>query len=200
MVYVATRFAFALEADESICDRIVRCCTLALADGPMGQHQRSDFYADFIACNAEPDLQHARTLAIVKTSCALFVRAVRAWCGAPPGHGYKIGSGMFSSLGGVTLTAPQFIAATATNSPKPGDYFYIHTEGKNDDHTGFFIEETEPGVWKTAEGGGGDGTLCKFGSRTLANGRFKNEPRALRGWFDCERVGLPASPCSSADG
>src|SRR5262245_4689925 len=44
---IASLFDFEIRPGEAIGDRIVRCCEEALNDGPMGQHERHDFYRDF---------------------------------------------------------------------------------------------------------------------------------------------------------
>jgi hypothetical protein len=193
--YIATLFEFTQEAGETVNDRVVRCCEEALADGAMGKGDRHDFYRDFISANQEKSLAKAEALTGVATSCAMFVRAVRHWCGAAPAGPYVPGTGMFISMGNVSFTHPSFVKAGGAATPNPGDWFYISsTPSSNDGHTGIFIEETAPGVWRTAEGGGGgktDGTLCRFTERTIAGDRFSNDARPLRGWFDCTKTGLP---------
>ena len=190
------QFSFQLQSGEAIGDRIARCCQQALADGQMGEKDRHDFYRDFIACNQEASQDKADALTHVRTSCAMFVRAVRQWCGAQAVGPYKPGTGMFVSMGNVSLEHPAFVAYKDSAKPNPGDYFYIASADttKNDGHTGIFIAEGPDGVWKTAEGGGGDGTLCRFTQRTFDTGKFKEDARPLLGWFDCTQVGLPPSP------
>ncbi|MFN2587204.1 MAG: hemopexin repeat-containing protein [Actinomycetota bacterium] len=185
-------FTFEVRAGESIRDRIVRCCEEALSDGPLGQTERHDVYREFISCGQEKTPDAAERLTGVKTSCAMFVRAVRHWCGAAPQGPYKPGTGMFTSMGGVSFGHASFVKNDGSNVPQPGDYFYISSsQSSNDGHTGIFIEELSPGTWRTAEGGGGDGTLCRFAERTIAGNRFGNDARTLWGWFDCTLVGLP---------
>ncbi|TLH66729.1 hypothetical protein C1S80_06565 [Mycolicibacterium aubagnense] len=161
----------------------------------MGQTQRSDFYRDFIACNQEKTQQAAQALTGVKTSCAMFVRAVREWCGAPAVGPYKPGTGMFVSLGNVSLASPAFVKASAGAKPNPGDYFYLaSSQTSNDGHTGIFVSQNSDGSWQTAEGGGApDGTTCRLTSRTISGTKFTNDARTLWGWFDCTKVGLPTS-------
>src|SRR5262249_14724835 len=76
-------FSFGMKCGESINDRVVRCCREALADGPMGEKDRHDFYRDFISAGQEKSPEAAEKLTHVRTSCAMFVRAVRLFCGAP---------------------------------------------------------------------------------------------------------------------
>jgi Hemopexin len=187
-----TTFGFQLRPGESIGDRIVRCCEEALGPGPIGEHERPEFYRVFISCGQERTPQDAARLATVRTSCALFVRAVRQWCGAAPVGPYVIGSPMFKSMGNVSFAHPAFVAHDGSASPNPGDYFYISTTQTSvDGHTGIFLEETSAGTWRTAEGGGGDGTRCRLNERTFAGDRFGGEGRRLWGWFDCTKVDLP---------
>ncbi len=187
-----TGFTFELRAGEGIRERIARCCGEALAGGPLGQTERHDVYREFISCRQETTPDAAERLTGVKTSCAMFVRAIRHWCGAPAQGPYKPGTGMFTSMGGVSFGHPSFVKNDGSNVPQPGDYFYISSsQSSNDGHTGIFIEELSPGTWRTAEGGGGDGTLCRFTERPIAGNRFGNDPRTLWGWFDCTLVGIP---------
>jgi hypothetical protein len=188
-------FSFSLRSGEGVRARIVRCCAEALAGGQMGKKDRHDFYREFISCRQEKTPQAAEALTGVRTSCAMFVRAVRHWCGATPMGPYKPGTGMFVSLGNVSFGHPAFVPHDGTHSPKPGDQFYIaSTRQSNDGHTGIFIEQLGPNEWRTAEGGGGgppDGTLCRFTSRKISGKTFSNDGRTLWGWFDCTKVGLP---------
>ncbi|HLJ87937.1 MAG TPA: hypothetical protein VKZ53_14020 [Candidatus Angelobacter sp.] len=190
------QFSFQMQSGEAIGDRIVRCCQQALADGQMGENDRHDFYRDFIACNQEASQNKAEALTHVRTSCAMFVRAVRQWCGAAAVGPYLPGTGIFVSIGNVSFGHPAFVPYKDSAKPNVGDSFYISSTDttKNDGHTGIFIAEGPDGIWKTAEGGGGDGTLCRFTQRTLDTGKFKEDARHLWGWFDCTKVGLPPSP------
>jgi hypothetical protein len=194
-----SEFSFELKPGESIGDRIVRCCHEALDAGPMGQNDRHDFYRDFIACEQEESDEAAEALTGVRTSCAMFVRAVRHWCGAPPTGKYLPGTGMFTSMGKVGYNHPSFVACTGDNSPNPGDYFFICPDDPNKGHTGIFLAQhsDDESVWDTAEGGGGDGTLCRIRERKITGKKFEDDDRTLRGWFDCTQVGLPESPAET---
>jgi hypothetical protein len=193
MPHEGTLFAFEIDPAECISGRVVRCCEEALAEGPMGCKLRSEFYRDFIACNDEASRDAARALTFVRTSCAMFVRAVRRWCGATSTGRYVPGTPMFTSMGRVGFGHAAFVAHDGTKKPTPGDYFYISSsKPSTDGHTGIFVEELRPNVWRTAEGGGGkDGTVCRFSERTIAGKHFRGSQRRLWGWFDCTRVGLP---------
>jgi hypothetical protein len=198
-----TTFNFGLNCGEAIGARIVRCCQTALADGSMGESNRHDFYKVFISCNQETSDARAEALTHVRTSCAMFVRAVRTWCGQTAPGPYMPGTGMFVSMGNVSFQHPAFVRndGSGNTAPNPGDYFYIaSSQSSNDGHTGIFIAANEDGSWQTAEGGGGDGTLCQFGQRTITGNKFNNDGRTLWGWFDCSQVGLPDSdPCPQPD-
>ena len=178
---------------------MVRCCRNALANGPIGQHQQPDFYAEFISCEQETSPARQQSVAAVKTSCAMFVRAVRHWCGAARTGPYKPGTGMFITMGKVGFAHPAFVPYTPGTSPNPGDYFYISSKkDSNDGHTGIFLAAREDGSWETAEGGGGDGTTCRTRVRQLLVDRFADNHRTLWGWFDVTAVGLPESPVEEA--
>jgi hypothetical protein len=191
-------FSFTLQPGENIGARIVRCCEDALSEGPMGQRERHDFYREFISCGQERTSESAEALTTVRTSCAMFVRAVLHWCGSPATGPYVTGTGMFVSMGNVNFTHAAFVPSNGTKAPSQGDYFYISTTRQSSDgHTGIFIEQIGPNEWRTAEGGGGDGTLCRFTTRMISGDKFDNDNRRLWGWFDCTKVGLPDSPTNS---
>jgi lysophospholipase L1-like esterase len=191
---------FTLAPGESIRDRIVRCCHEALDSGPMGENNRHVDYKSFIAAGEEPDGASAEALTHVRTSCALFVRAIHLWCGAPPKGHYQPGTPMFDSIGvdgPVTFGSPSFVAV-GTAEPCPGDAFFMaDPDDMNNAHTGIFLNQAGDGSWTTAEGGGGDGTLCRLRSRTISGDHFADDAlRKLWGWFDCTKIGLPESPAS----
>lgn len=184
---------FKFKASETIRSRVVRCCNEALKDGEMGEFKRQAFYKEFINCNMDPagivGKAQAKSIHSWKTSCALFVRAVHYWCGKPTKTAVN-GSGMFDYLGGVSYGHRAWVRNDGLGKPKPGDFFYVaSTPASNDGHTGIFLEELEPGLWKTAEGGGGDGTICKFGRRDLRPGAKFDPWRKLIGWFSVDLCG-----------
>jgi hypothetical protein len=193
-----TSFSFGLRAGEAIRDRIVRCCNEALdcAGHKMGDIENHDRYRDFISCRQELTTKKAEELTKVRTSCAMFVRAVLHWCGFPPMGPYIPGTPMFKSMGNVSYQHPAFVPNNGQNKPQPGDYFFIaNKDDGTDGHTGIFLEEKDIGHWRTAEGGGGDGTLCRYVDRVILRVKyFHNDGRRLRGWFDCTKIGLPNSP------
>ncbi len=184
-------FTFTLRTGESFCDRMVRCCMEVLEGGTIGQNKRHDVYREFISCRQEENLQDAEELTKVRSSCAMFVRAVLHWCGINPTGPYKPDTAMFVSMGNVSLSHPAFVTCNNTNKPNPGDYFYIQTEHQNNGHTGIFIKEIGDNEWKTAEGGQGDGTECCLRTRKITGKKFSDSSRKLWGWFDCTKVGLP---------
>jgi hypothetical protein len=193
-------FTFSMQCGESINDRVVRCCREALQRGPMGEKDRHDFYRNFISAGQEESDAAAERLTHVRTSCAMFVRAVRIFCGATPPGPYKPGTGMFVSMGNVSFQHPAFVPLRGDATPNRGDYFYISsTKASNDGHTGIFLSQDDDGSWQTAEGGGGDGTVCKFGRRQIVGDRFNNDRRTLWGWFDCTKVGLAESDACQTD-
>jgi hypothetical protein len=194
--FEGSAFSFTLAPGESIRDRIVRCCHEALDPGPIGHDDRHNHYKSFLAAGNERDDASAEFLTHVRTSCALFVRAVHLWCGAPAKGPFRPGTPMYDSIGvnsPALFTSPSFVGA-GTAEPRPGDTFVLVDPANwNNAHTGFFLDQNDDGSWTTAEGGGGDGTLCRFRSRTIAGKHFADDARTLWGWFDCTQIGLPAS-------
>lgn len=187
---------FKFETSEPVRDRIVRCCTAALAAGPMGERERGEFYAKFINCGMEPagfvGKAPVKSIASWRTSCALFARAVMYWCGKPTKAAVN-GAGVFQYLGDLSYQHPAWVRNEGGKLPNPGDVFYIADNlASNNNHVGIFLAHMGDGVFQTAEGGGGDGTRCSFGKRTISNVvKFDRFNRKLLGWFDCEKLGMP---------
>lgn len=192
-----TTFAFSLRPDEPRRARIVRCCEEALADGPMGHQIRGPWYASFINAGMSPagriGGQDVASIASWRTSCALFVRAVLAWCGRETRIAVNA-SGIFAYLQTPGYGDQAWHPYTAGDRPEPGDVFYVASSPTAaDGHVGIFLREESPGVWRTAEGGGGEGTRCALGRRVLgAPARFDSHRRLL-GWFAAAEW-IPASP------
>jgi peptidoglycan hydrolase-like protein with peptidoglycan-binding domain len=177
--------------DESNGARIARCCEEALALGPMGERQRSADYRAFVSCGLEPD--GGRRLASIRTSCAIFARAVHHWSGRPAHYPWHSGQGMFHGwLGDLDLRHPAWVDARHA-TPEPGDLFYIEKPSTNNNHVGFFVADRGRDVWRTAEGGGGDGTRCALAVRILGD-RFDHYGRTLRGWWSAARLDLTHRP------
>lgn len=174
--------------------RLVDFCRRLLSPGTIGQHQRSITYRAFINCGMKPAGLFAGKelddLSPIKTSCALFVRAVLHWCGRTAKVA-RVGVGIFDYLQVRGYGDPAWVPYRPTASPQPGDIFYVaSTLAANDGHVGIFLAETEPGVWLTAEGGAGDGTACKLSERLLTPGK-RFDARSLLGWFSAEKLGIP---------
>lgn len=185
-------------------ERVVQACRDILAAGPMGHGLRGEFYRAFINCGLQPAGRLGRTpvddISSWWTSCATFVRAVHHWCGRTAALAVN-GSGIFAYLR-VSAGHPAWVPFDGHNRPQAGDVFYVASSPTaNDGHVGIFLEESEPDVWDTAEGGGSDGpgganegTLCRFSSRSFASTRRFDARRALLGWFDCEALGFSSAP------
>lgn len=177
---------------ESAGARIVRCCEEALALGPMGERQRAEAYRAFVSCGLEPD--GGVRLASIRTSCAIFARAVHHWCGRPARYPWRAGQGMFHGwLGDLDKRHRAWVDARGGASPEPGDLFFIERPGTNNNHVGFFLADRGNGVWRTAEGGGGDGTRCAIGARILGAG-FDRHGRTLQGWWSAEALSFVHAP------
>ncbi len=192
-----SNFTFELRPGEDIPARIVRCCHEALDAGPMGESARHDDYKAFIGGGQEVDDAAAEALTHVRTSCAMFVRAVHLWCGLAPTGPYVPGTPMFVSMGVPHgFSEPGFVSISSGTPPSPGWCFYMAPDAtSNAGHTGLFLADQGNGLWDTAEGGGGDGTLCRLKQRTIAGDHFADDAaRQVFGWFDCTQIGLPASP------
>lgn len=168
-------------------DRVAAVAVDALADGKLGQASRTDFYRAFIACGGTEDLSR------VKTSCAVFAGACLHWAGRParlPRYPASGATSISSWLAGPL--AGWHAYGHEECRPERGAVFYVEADSNpNNNHVGVLVDELAPGVWLTAEGGGGDGTECKFTWRRWGLGWDSRRIRGL--WLPAEmdRVGLP---------
>jgi hypothetical protein len=191
-------------------ERLVQCCRDILAAGPMGHNLRGEFYRRFINCGMSPAIKvgnaDVEDLSPVKTSCAIFVRAIHHWCGRTAQKSIP-SAGIFNYLR-VSQSHPAWVRFAGHNRPNPGDTFFVASKADGTDgHVGIFLRESEPDVWETAEGGGNDGpggaeegTLCRLSSQNVPTFARSLRPggqfdpfvgRPLRGWFDCDKLGFP---------
>lgn len=188
-------WVFLAEEGESLGARVARCARSALADGPMGQHLRPDFYREFISCGWVPPLVPGTTwdgsgngIETLHTSCGIFVRAVLHHSGRTSTQPGRVGGALIGGwLERLALDDAAWIDV-AENVPEPGDVFYreyAKTTAGRSGHVGIFIEPMNgPGeMWRTAEGGGGDGTLCRIEERRPFEPDSSPENRRLLGWW-----------------
>ena len=180
----------AIDAAAPFGARVAQCAIAALADGKLSDTSRTDFYRQFIACGGSEDLSR------VKTSCAVFAGAVLHWAGRParlpryPASGVTSITSWLAGLSGASTAWRSYGQPGCL--PEPGAIFYVEADSNAaNNHVGVLVAELAPGVWLTAEGGGGDGTECKFGCRRWGLGW---DARRLRGlWVPglMDRVGAP---------
>lgn len=155
-------------------ERIIAACHQALDAGPLGNKQRPADYRALIACGFDPALAPpftASDIGTIKTSCAVFARGILHAAGRPATRPGKVGQGILNGwLEGLTTSHPawEWAIDSAGKSlgkrPPPGALFY-RDYSRNFGalgHVGFLLFETAPGLWITAEGGGGDGTECRI--------------------------------------
>jgi hypothetical protein len=183
--------------------RIARCCELALTPGTMGFALRHDFYKEFIACGYDQDLS------AVRTSCAIFARAVLHWSGRRATRKGKPGQGIFGGwLEGLSMSAPSW--CFTENSPLvPGAIIYrdYNRATTNLGHVQILVREMEPGKWLTAEGGGSltpeeasklsvadakatNGTVCRLSAKPKDVLAKDSMGRIAIGFWTPERLGL----------
>jgi len=172
--------------------RIARFLTRLLAPGPLGQNERRDDYRLLVSCGLDED--GGAKLSTIKTSCAIFARAVYHWCGRPARHPWRVGWPMFGGwLGDLSFKHSAWRPYKPGDTPEPGDLFYVqHPVNPNNNHVGFFLKLDTGPTWRTAEGGGGDGTQCRLSTRSL--GSFFDRSRRLMGWWSAEALVLTAPP------
>ena len=209
-------FSFIWQSGEPPGLRIARCCEIALAAGPMGHALRHDFYAQFISCGFEPALQHpfeAAHIDEIRTSCAMFGRAVLHWSGRRATHPGKVGQGIMDGwLEGLDMHSPSW--TYADGQPPQGAIIYrdYSRHLSNMGHVQILVRETEPGRWLTAEGGGSltseealallkagvkdidvrhtNGTVCRLSAHPKDVFAKDGLGRIPIGWWDPSRLGL----------
>lgn len=150
-------------------DRIVSIVRAALADGPMGKTLRTEAYRAFIACGLPPwaamkgpDGRVGGDITGIKTSCALFAGAV-LWHAGVAFAWLRMWSGaMLANWFQLDTRHPSWVSFADIETIEPGDFFFLGSLSGTNGHMGIFLEETSPGFWITAEGGGGDGTKCQI--------------------------------------
>jgi hypothetical protein len=159
-------------------DRVVACAKSLLDGGPVAEDRRAHVYRSFINCEMRPAGvfmgQPIYDLSGVHTSCGIFVRAILYWSGRETKLA-KI-AGPITDYVQADFASPSWKKA---GKPEPGDVFFTPKYGG---HVGLFLEELSPGLWRTAEGGGGSGTLCQFAQRRLDT---------VQGWWSLTGLGLP---------
>lgn len=169
-------------------ERCVQVAVSALRAGTLSESSRADVWKIFSACGYAEDISH------VKTSCGIFVRAVRHWAGqiakrsgAACQGGALVGAPSWTDLDQSKLVH----AADAASAAVPGAIFWK----SNPDHVGVLLRELAPGVWATAEGGGGTGTDCRITWRSLD----ADFPHLQGIWIpEAESIAAPPEPPSAA--
>lgn len=191
--------------------RIARVCEIALSRGPMGNHVRGEFYRSFIACGFTPALDSPGDIGTIKTSCAVFARAILHWSGrraSKPGHD---GQGIFDGwLEGLDTRHPSWVwLDKLTLRPVAGAVIYrdYNRATSNLGHVQILVRELEPGLWITAEGGGGltkeeaaqlsvsdakatNGTMCRISEHPKDVLAKDSLGRIALGYFHPDRLGL----------
>lgn len=153
-------------------ERIIAAAHAALDAGPLGNKQRPADYRALISCGFKPALAapfESGDIGTIKTSCAVFVRGVLHAAGRSATRRGIVGQGIMGGwLEGLTTAHPAWEwaedGAGKRRKPPPGAIFY-RDYGRNFSklgHVGVLLFETTPGMWVTAEGGGGDGTECRL--------------------------------------
>lgn len=153
-------------------ERIVAACHQWLDGGPLGNKQRPADYRALVSCGFSPALAPpyaASDIGAIKTSCAVFARGILHAAGRPVTRPGAVGQGIVGGwLERLTPSHPAWEWATDTagkrRQPPAGALFY-RDYSRNFGalgHVGFLLFETAPGMWMTAEGGGGDGTECRL--------------------------------------
>lgn len=171
-------------------NKLAAACERVLLPGPMGRTERMADYRRWISGGIDKD--GGAQLSGVATSCGVFVRGGLLAVGYPKvSKTWKTGQPIWHGWLPWNNTSSCWLPWRTGAKPEPGDVFFVQspTDERNC-HVGVFIRELQPGVWQTAEGGGGsDGTRCGLGQRTLGAG-FDRWGRTLRGWWSMRLAGI----------
>lgn len=197
-------FPWLVQVGEPAGIRIARCCELALAKGPMGYRLRGDFYKQFISCGFDQDLSS------VRTSCAIFARAILHYCGHRATRPGKPGQGIFNGwLEGMSMSSPSWVYLDRGGALVQGAVIYrdYNRATSNLGHVQILVREVEPGLWLTAEGGGGltteeaaalsvsdakatNGTVCRLSAKPKDVLAKDSLGRIALGYWHPDRLGL----------
>lgn len=182
--------AFQRKPGESLGDAMARCAKEQLLPGPMGDKLRGTEYREFISCGMSPPLSTLGDIGKVKTSCAIFVRAVMHWAGRTATRKGVIGQGMFNGwLEGMSNYGPAWVKADPADVLPPGAVFYRdYGRVTNGGHVGIIVQRMPNGLYITAEGGGGDGTECRL-SQPKDVWAKDSLQRTILGWWDPAKLG-----------
>lgn len=180
-------------------ERIVQSIERWLRDGALGDKLRADAYRRLISCGFVPPLDRPGDIGTIHTSCAIFARAILHDSGVMPatrpGHvGWPMWGGW---LGNLSPEHPAWVPYVAGRVPVPGALFYIESPSNPyNNHVGFWVQPVSGNTWRTAEGGGGDGTRCDYTTRDVI---FWQKARNLEGWFDMDRIAASSAPPEDPD-
>lgn len=182
-------------------ERIIQSIERWLTEGPLGDKLRADAYRRLISCGFDPPLEdlHGNPLrgadiGTIKTSCAVFARAILHDSGVLLAQRRgRSGQGMWHGwLGELSPRHRAWVPFEPGTVPPPGALFYIEAPtNPNNNHVGWFVQPVLGMNWRTAEGGGGDGTRCAYTMRSVE--RIQRS-RNLIGWFDPELIGTATAP------
>ncbi len=190
-------------------EQIIQACHDALDSGTLGAYLRRDAYKALVSCGREAQLKALGVdLSLVKTSCAVFCRAILHAAGRPVKASHHIGQGIFNGwLEGLSPSHPAWEDAVdktgKRRQPPPGGIFYraySKSSPGTESHVGIFVFEATPGMWITAEGGGSlttteaaslttaqalatNGTVCRLSAKPKDVWAKDSLGRVLVGWF-----------------
>lgn len=204
-------------------ERMITTAHLALDQGPMGAHWRSEFYKWFVGVGRTKDLSK------IKTSCAVFIHGLLHWSGRTDQRADIPGMGIFDGwLEGLTYFHKAWEDSWETDKhgnkskrqPPPGAicyWAYSKASGGTESHVEMLVFEIEPGKWIVASGGGSpdatndaallkglstaqikelNGTVCRMGSKGKDIWAKDKLSRVLVGWWRPEALDgfLPETP------
>lgn len=142
--------------------------------GPMSRTERAQDYRDFLAGAYGPDDPAHPTLTSKGTHCAIFARACLTLAGIKPPGKRPVKTAITTWLGVRGFEGDPAWRSRADLEAHGGLlrgdvlYWASRDDGK-DGHVGICLTG-EGWAWKTAEGGGGDGSRC----------RMSDEPKDVR--------------------
>lgn len=142
-----------------------------LALGPMSRTLRAEDYKRFIDANFF-DSASAPVFHSAGTHCAIFARGCLVGAGAKPKGRRPAVTGITSWLGVSFFSGKDWIGYADIGTLLPGDVLYwcgrpsdpVWKDDTNG-HVGIVLYDGEGWMQRTAEGGGGDGSLCRMSDK-----------------------------------
>lgn len=185
-------WTFDVRAGEPVLDRWIRCFEELLSLGAISitvHAERLRAFLDVISTPGQPVAyiggHPVSDIATWRTNCAMTQHAAMAWCKRQGMHPFNNGEAITGDKGYLELTKGDvyWVANDGKASPQGPCVFSVAPSARLPyDHVGAFGPLVSGRVYKTYEGGGGDGTHIGASTRDLD--KLDSYGRRIDGWWE----------------